>query len=44
MDLDQTPQAGLDPCWSQTHSVGFCHDAAQMSNEDNVTKRMMIAL
>jgi hypothetical protein len=24
MDPDQTaPQAGLDPCWSQTHYVGF---------------------
>jgi hypothetical protein len=20
---DQTAQAGLDPCWSQTHYVGF---------------------
>jgi hypothetical protein len=23
MDPDQTAQAGLDPCWSQTHYVGF---------------------
>jgi hypothetical protein len=23
MDPDQTVQAGLDPCWSQTHYVGF---------------------
>jgi hypothetical protein len=22
MDPDQTAQAGLDPCWSQTHYVG----------------------
>jgi hypothetical protein len=23
MDPDQTAQFGLDPCWSQTHYVGF---------------------
>jgi hypothetical protein len=23
IDPDQTAQAGLDPCWSQTHNVGF---------------------
>jgi hypothetical protein len=23
MDLDQTAQAGLDQCWSQTQYVGF---------------------
>jgi hypothetical protein len=23
MDPDQTAQAGVDPCWSQTHYVGF---------------------
>jgi hypothetical protein len=23
MDPDQTAQAGLDSCWSQTHYVGF---------------------
>jgi hypothetical protein len=23
MDPDQTAQAGLDPCWSQTNYVGF---------------------
>jgi hypothetical protein len=23
MDPDQTAQAGLDPCWSQMHNVGF---------------------
>jgi hypothetical protein len=21
-------QAGMDPCWSQTHYIGFCHDMA----------------
>jgi hypothetical protein len=23
MDPDQTAQAGLDPCWPQTHYFGF---------------------
>jgi hypothetical protein len=25
MDPDQTAQAGLDPCWSQMHYVGFVY-------------------
>jgi hypothetical protein len=31
MDQDQPAQAGLDPCWSQTHDVGFV--MARLINE-----------
>jgi hypothetical protein len=31
MDPDQTAQAGLDPCWSQTQHV-FCRDTAHLKD------------
>jgi hypothetical protein len=35
MDPDQTAdaQAGLDPCWSQTHYVGFVMRRLKLRNQ-----------
>jgi hypothetical protein len=42
MDPDQTAQAGLDPCWSQTNYVGF--DTAHMVYPPQYLKTKKLSL
>jgi hypothetical protein len=40
MDPDQTAQAGLDPCWSQTHYVGFVMMRLKYSWDTNIDEKI----